>query len=194
MQTNDIYFIAFIVPSEAPLNVQATAESPNSISLSWDPPSLNQQNGQLVHYRIIIMETQILHLNDGRVVTTTGLYSNGTYDTLESREKVLGMLHPSYNYTIKIAAATRAGLGVYSMSITVKTQEDGEFAMHLAMEYFSTYICYGFSNVNINASMLAINCNLLRCFIQHIAPNLYVLANSCIYILITFLQFLPMLP
>ena len=74
------------------------------------------------------METQILHLDDGRVITTTGLYSNRTYDTLGSHEQVIDMLHPSYNYTVKIAAATRAGLGVYSTAITVTTLEDGEFA------------------------------------------------------------------
>jgi len=88
---------------------------------------MDQQNGRLTHYRIIIMETQILHLDDGRVILNTEMYSNSTHDSVENLHQLIEMLHPGYNYTITIAAATSAGLGVYSTAITVMTLEDGKF-------------------------------------------------------------------
>ena len=104
-----------------------TVETSRSIMLSWDPPSLEEQNGILTMYHVIIMETQILYLDNGTVDTPMGNNFNRTYNVSEGRTQLVDMLHPSYNYTVRIAAATAAGIGPFSDSITMMTLEDGEW-------------------------------------------------------------------
>jgi len=60
---------------------------------------------------------------------------NRTYYFTERRIQLVDMLHPSYNYTVRIAAATAAGIGPFSDPITVMTLEDGEFSstLHIMM-------------------------------------------------------------
>jgi len=116
----------FIAPTETPLNVSVTVETSRSITLSWDQPSLEEQNGILTMYHVIIMETQILYLDDGTVITAMGNNFNRTYNVSEGRMQLVDMLHPSYNYTVRIAAATAVRIGVFSDPITVMTLEDGE--------------------------------------------------------------------
>ena len=73
------------------------------------------------------METQILYLDNGTVITPMGENFNRTYEVSEGRIQLVDMLHPSYNYTFRIAAANAAGIGPFSEPITVMTLEDGEF-------------------------------------------------------------------
>ena len=103
-----------------------TVETSRSIMLSWDRPSLEEQNGILTIYHVIIMETQILYLDDGTVDSPMGNNFNRTYNVSEGRNQLVDMLHPSYNYTVMIAAATEPGIGPFSEPITVMTLEDGE--------------------------------------------------------------------
>ena len=72
------------------------------------------------------METQILYLDNGTVISQMGTNFNRTYNVSEGRIQLIDMLHPSYNYTVRIAAATVAGIGPFSDPITVMTLEDGE--------------------------------------------------------------------
>ena len=113
-------------PTETPLNVSVTVETSRDITLSWDRPSLEEQNGLLTIYHVIIMETQILYLDNGIVDSPMGENFNRTYDISEGRIQLVDMLHPSYNYTVRIATATAAGIGPFSNPITVMTLEDGE--------------------------------------------------------------------
>jgi len=116
----------FSVPTEAPLNIMVTVKTSRSIMLSWDRPSLEQQNGILTIYHVIIMETQILYLDNGTVDSPMGDNFNRIYNVSEGRMQLVEMLHPSYNYTFMIAAATEPGIGPFSDPITVMTLEDGE--------------------------------------------------------------------
>ena len=118
------------MPTEAPLNVSVTVQSPHCIKLSWEPPSPEEHNGEIISYHIIAMETQILYLDNGTVILQMGMNFNRTYVS-EGRTQLIGMLHPSYNYTVRIAAATVVGIGPFSDPITVMTLEDGK--------------CFGFS-------------------------------------------------
>ena len=72
------------------------------------------------------METQILYLDNGTVILQMGTNFNRTYNVSEGRIQLVDMLHPSYNYTVRIAAATVVGIGPFSDPITVMTLEDGE--------------------------------------------------------------------
>ena len=116
-------------PTEAPLNVSVLVQSSHSIILSWEPPSLEDQNGFLVQYHVIVMETQILYLDNGTVFSQMGINRNKAYNISEERRQLIDMLHPSFNYTVKIAAATVVGIGPFSDPITVMTLEDGECSL-----------------------------------------------------------------
>ena len=126
-------------PTETPLNVNVTVETSRNITFSWDQPSLEEQNGILTIYHVIIMETQILYLDNGTVITPMGENFNRTYNVSEGRIQLVDMLHPSYNYTVRIAAATAAGIGPFSDPIIVMTLEDGEYYVLLLAE--NSYSC-----------------------------------------------------
>jgi len=118
--------LLYVVPTDPPLNVRLSVKSSNSIMLSWEPPSSEEQNGLLVQYHMIVMETQILYLDNGTVISQMGDNFNRTYNISEGRTQLIDMLHPNYNYTVRIAAATVVGIGPFSDPITVMTLEDGE--------------------------------------------------------------------
>ena len=118
-------FLFCIVPEEAPSSVAVTVESSRSIVLSWRAPRIIPLHGELVEYHIIVEETQILNLENGTVISQEGINRNRTSDAREDTE-VVNMLHPNYNYTIRIAAQTTVGMGPFSEPITVRTIEDGE--------------------------------------------------------------------
>lgn len=64
------------------------------IYLRWDPPPLNETNGDIQEYRItvhIIEEDTIFNL---------------TYNSSEGTEIVAGPVHPYYTYNISIQAVT----------------------------------------------------------------------------------------
>ena len=130
-----IFLYTYTAPTETPLNVSVTVETSRDITLSWDRPSLEEQNGILTIYHVIIMETQILYLDNGTVISQMGMNFNRTYDISEGRIQLVDMLHPHHNYTVRIAAATAAGIGPFSDPITVMTFEDGEYYVNVSL-YF----------------------------------------------------------
>ena len=66
-------------------------------------------------------------MDDGTEITGMEAYSNITYNVSEGRTQVIDGLHPDYNYTVRIAAATEPGIGPFSDDITVRTNMDGEY-------------------------------------------------------------------
>ena len=99
--------------------------------LSWERPSPEQENGLLIRYHVIIIETQIHYTDDGAEITGLQTYLNMTFNVAEGRLQLIDMLHPDYNYTVRIAAATGTGIGPYSNVITKRTYIDGKL-----MEYY----------------------------------------------------------
>ena len=105
-----------------------TVESSRSIMLTWERPSPEQENGLLVRYHVIVIETQIHYFDNGTEITGMQRYLNRTYNVSEGRTQLIDSLHPDYNYTVRIAAATEPGIGPFSNATTVRTDMDGEFA------------------------------------------------------------------
>lgn len=105
-----VQFDAFTVPSGAPINVRATAATSRTIQVSWDPLPANTQNGPLLHYVVMVMVEQTR--------TTFTLNVTSTFITIPN-------LHPSYNYSIEVAAVT-VNTGPFSRSLSVTTPDDGE--------------------------------------------------------------------
>ena len=104
-----------------------TVETSHSIMLTWERPSLEEENGLLISYHVIVIETQIHYMDNGTEITGMQTYLNRTYDVSEGRSQLIDDLHPDYNYTVRIAAVTEPGIGPCSNAITVRTNMDGEF-------------------------------------------------------------------
>ena len=104
-----------------------TVATSHSIMLEWDRPSPEEENGLLVRYHVILTETQIHYNDDGVEITGVLRYLNRTYNVSEGRMQLVETLHPDYNYTVRIAAATEPGIGPFSDPITVRTSMDGEY-------------------------------------------------------------------
>ena len=117
----------YVVPSMEPQNVSIFAILSQSFMMSWDPPLIGEQNGILLRYHVIVIETQIHYTDDGVEITGMQRYLNRTYNVLEGRTQLIDSLHPDYNYTVRIAAATEPGIGPFSDAITVRTDMDGEY-------------------------------------------------------------------
>ena len=96
------------VPSGSPRNVTVSVRNSRSISLSWDPPKLPEQNGILRQY--------IVTVSSGSTFTRM-VSSSHTFLTI-------GGLRPFTNYTCSVQAVT-VGSGPSSM-VQIATPEDGK--------------------------------------------------------------------
>ena len=103
-----------IGPATAPLNIMPSVSGPQSASISWLPPLSDDQNGILRYYILRLVDER---LGYDEVIINTTLTSH-TFNDLEE-----------YNlYSYSIAAATSAGVGVYSDQDQFTTREDGKVA------------------------------------------------------------------
>ena len=122
-------FVIYLVPTEAPKNVNAIVESSRSIILSWELPSPEEENGLLISYHVIVIETQIHYMDNGTEITGIQAYLNITYNVSEGRNQLIDDLHPDYKYTVRVAAATGVGIGPFSDPVTNRTYMDGELGL-----------------------------------------------------------------
>ena len=97
------------VPTGPPQAVEVQPDNPTTLALSWQPPSLENQNGIIIHYRVNITE-----METGRLLLFTAVNTSLS----------VSGLHPFYTYNCTVAAVT-VGLGPYSASVVVQTPEDG---------------------------------------------------------------------
>jgi hypothetical protein len=107
--SRDLFFYV-IAPSSPPEELNVTAVSSSSLSLTWSPPSVDTRNGIIREYRINITE-----LDTGRELV---LYST-------TMSLIATSLHPYYAYICRISAFT-VGYGPYSQGVQITTPEDGK--------------------------------------------------------------------
>ena len=80
------------------------------ISLFWNPPPADAQNGIITRYMISITEVE----------------TNRSFSLFSATTSVnVTLLHPYYTYNFTIAAVTMVGDGPYTRSITIMTLQDG---------------------------------------------------------------------
>lgn len=77
--------------------------------MSWVPPEPCSRNGIITHYSVLLID------NDFNV--------SGHLLTVLSTQYVFNMLEEFVRYSVKIAAATSAGLGPYSEEVNFTTFE-----------------------------------------------------------------------
>ena len=84
--------------------------SSTSISVFWDPPPFNDQNGVITGYQvnIIYQNTTIVSI----ITINTSIVANNLQEFEE--------------YVIEVAAMTSVGLGPFSDPVSSQTFEDGE--------------------------------------------------------------------
>ena len=88
-----------------------TAYTSRSITFTWDPPPLDQQNGIIIEYFI-----NITVANNGETFQ----------EATTERSLSIYTLRPFTTYFCIIAASTSAGIGPYSTVFTLQTPQDGK--------------------------------------------------------------------
>ena len=107
-----LVFHLYLAPDGPPVNITITMVTPYSVSLQWDPPTPDKQNGLIVSYTINVMTYD-------QVVKMVVL-SNTTLQTISN-------LTPYTPYMFKLAASTTIGQGPLSKSILTRTSETSNF-------------------------------------------------------------------
>ena len=110
-----IRLLFFLAPISSPLNVIVTVVSSVAISVTWEPPLAQNQNGIIVSYIIQLYDT----LND-----QTTLYEREGHHS----QLVIDTLHPYYVYDVSMAAAT-VELGPFSATQSVQTFQDSQYTL-----------------------------------------------------------------
>lgn len=100
------------MPVSSPTRIVARASSATTISVSWQPPKLQDRNGVIISYAI-----SYFMINTSSDVT---FQVNGL-TTIAN----ISLLKPFTSYSIRIKAATIIGFGPYSSTFTVTTDQAG---------------------------------------------------------------------
>lgn len=110
--------IYYAVPSSLPRNVVAITLTSRSVRVSWEPPLVEQQNGVIQYYLVMVMVQQ-----------TRASFSLNSSST----SRIIPNLHPAYVYSIEVAAVT-IGVGPYSSIISISTPDDGKYSAIFLLE------------------------------------------------------------
>lgn len=103
-----------IVPGAGPVNVTAwpVDSSATAIYVLWSPPPVAERNGIIIDYVVEVSGGGMFRQPAVRV---------GSNDTILTVRD----LRPYTSYTVRVAAVTGGGMGIYSPARKVTTAEDG---------------------------------------------------------------------
>ena len=127
----------FVVPIGAPRNVNVTITSPTTVTVTWNSPVLQHQNGIIQYYIIRISNVE------------TGLTNT---HTTEITIFTFSELHPFYTYYCEVSAVT-IGSGP-SVNASFTTPEDGKNSDALNYWFNSFILVPSASPINLLASVL----------------------------------------
>jgi len=96
------------VPSTAPQNIRSLLLTSTSAEILWDPPPLEDQNGHIQNYTLLITE-----------VDTDRIFGK----VVENASITLQELQPLYTYQFVVAARTVVGLGPFSSRYSLQVPE-----------------------------------------------------------------------
>ena len=100
-------------PSAPPQNINTVVISSTAISVSWYPPPILDQNGNIIGYQLMI--TNQNRTNSSAIVVNVTNVTSYTATMLEEFEV----------YSFEVAAETTVGLGPFSDAVIIKIFEDG---------------------------------------------------------------------
>ena len=107
-------------PSRPPVNLTVEATTSDSITLNWIPPDIQSRNGIITGY----------------LVNVTAVETGETFQASSTTTNlVVQSLEPFTTYNCTIAAETSAGIGPFSIPLTVQTNETGKsYYMHVTVQ------------------------------------------------------------
>ena len=114
---NNVFNLTFTVPTGAPSNLTAPRTITNSLSLSWNPPRFDLQNGVIRYY--------IIYITDVTNNTSWEETSNTTRITIYD-------LQPFFVYNCSVAAFT-VGVGPISDPLVIRLPQAGQYYYMLVL-------------------------------------------------------------
>ena len=117
----ELHVLLFLptVPTGAPQNIRVDSQNPSIISISWEPPLPEFQNGVITSYYITVIEVET-----GAILT---FQTHGTANFY-----IVNSLHPFYQYNCSVAAFT-IGLGPSAYD-SIRTHPDGRLLYTLLVK------------------------------------------------------------
>ena len=102
----EVFLSILPAPSAAPTSVRESGVTSSSITVQWGAVNCIHRNGDITGYSV-----------------QYGVPGNGSTQTrnVSGTEATIPSLMPSTTYSIQVAAVNRAGIGVYSVLISIKT-------------------------------------------------------------------------
>ncbi|XP_059099411.1 protein sidekick-like isoform X3 [Tigriopus californicus] len=104
-------YVGEAVPTGAPRNIKAEALSPTEVRLSWTAPEADQQNGDLLGYKIFYFSLPANSRNSEEIEVVSASHTSHS----------LIFLDMYTNYSISILAFNPAGEGPRSKSVSART-------------------------------------------------------------------------
>ena len=122
--------LSLAVPSGPPSLVRVFVESSTAISVQWGPVEpCADQNGPITGYSV---RYGVMGIVSTQIETVSG----------DSKMTTISELTKETVYTVEVAAETRAGTGVYSLPLTIKTPDCKSNITHFTAGYaVSTQRC-----------------------------------------------------
>ena len=111
----NVLYISTVVPTGAPLQLTAPQVTTNSLTLSWDPPQFDRQNGLIRHY--------VIYITDFRSGASWEVNVNDT-------RALIPNLQPFVTYNCSVAAVT-IGVGPISESFVIRLPQDGKYVKNV---------------------------------------------------------------
>ena len=111
------YLVLITGPRAAPQNVRVSALSSTSLSVSWDPVPLIDQNGIITVYDVEYSQSTFLELPSPLTLSVDSTNMSATISGLEEYVE----------YSISVAAYTVIGEGPFSLPVQETTLQDSQF-------------------------------------------------------------------
>ena len=129
---SSVYLVSFFlfcfspVPDEPPQAIDVHLVNLTTITITWQPPSVDHINGRLVDYRILLTPASggaghnASSSPTGVAANHPGAVRNITVHRKDARSELIGNLTVGMRYRVTMAARTEAGLGVTSKPIYIR--------------------------------------------------------------------------
>jgi len=112
-------------PNTPPRNFEGNATSSRSISLAWDPPLFEDQNGVIISYAINVT---LLETGEKFQLST------------DAHSLILDSLRPFGTYSFIIAAETVVSEGPFSTVLTIATPEDSKLHHYVILNDIKSWL------------------------------------------------------
>ena len=99
------------VPTAPPENLVLHPITPRNLLISWEPPPLHEQNGEIFDYTVLVLDAE-----------NEVIFAESQTENLELLVKGL---QPFHLYSVSLAASTFVGLGPYTFPSLIEMPEDG---------------------------------------------------------------------